>query len=128
MPVLTRASAADLTTSSVTLQAKRFQLFQPMGGVRAKPFSRARADGTQKKIPDSTNNAARSAFFIRAFIKTSRRIPITFSRGINNTNPHARKERALRTRRLEKTRAGRDATTPWRWRQQVLRRLPQSRR
>src|SRR6266699_1725505 len=68
MPLVTRASAADLTSSSVTLQPKRFQLFQPMGGVRAKPFSRARADGTQKRIPKK-DSARQRVFFLNVFIK-----------------------------------------------------------
>src|SRR5882724_6639764 len=63
MPLVTRASAADLTRSSLTLQAKRFQLFQPMGGVRARPFSRARARGIQKRIPKKRENARQSILF-----------------------------------------------------------------
>src|SRR6266581_6822774 len=68
MPLVTRASAADLTSSSVTLQPKRFQLFQPMGGVRAKPFSRARADGTQKRIPKK-DSARQRVFFLNVFMQ-----------------------------------------------------------
>jgi hypothetical protein len=38
-----------LMSFSLTLQPKRFQLFQPMGGVRASPFSSPRA-GAMPKI------------------------------------------------------------------------------
>src|SRR5713226_4861954 len=72
MPLLTMASAADLTRSSVTLQAKRFQLFQPMGGVRAKPFSRARAGGTQERNPKYRSRLSKAVFFTRLFIAPSR--------------------------------------------------------
>src|SRR5215475_10748702 len=41
MPLETMASAMDLIMSSSTLQPNLFQLFQPMGGVRATPLSRA---------------------------------------------------------------------------------------
>src|SRR5260370_29464821 len=69
MPLVTRASAADLTSSSVTLQPKRFQLFQPMGGVRAKPFSRVRADGTQNRIPKKRDSARQRVFFLNVFMQ-----------------------------------------------------------
>src|SRR5437016_4848792 len=74
MPVLTRASAADLTRSSVTLQAKRFQLFQPMGGVRARPFSRAREVGAQRRNPKKIDSAKRLIFFAKLAMRPSRRI------------------------------------------------------
>jgi hypothetical protein len=38
MPELTIASALLRTICSFTLQANLFQLFQPIGGVRARPF------------------------------------------------------------------------------------------
>src|SRR6266542_5713689 len=38
IPDLTIASAMPRTNSSLTLQANLFQVFQPMGGVSAKPF------------------------------------------------------------------------------------------
>src|SRR5580704_2446979 len=41
MPLETTASAACLIRSSLTLQANLFQLFQPIGGVRASPLSSA---------------------------------------------------------------------------------------
>src|SRR2546421_9689775 len=43
MPVLTSASAISLINFSLTLQPNLFQLFQPIGGVRASPLSSARA-------------------------------------------------------------------------------------
>src|SRR5258706_15007524 len=79
MPLLTRASAADLTRSSVTLQAKRFQLFQPMGGVRARPFSRAGADVAQRRTPEKMDSATQLIiFFARLSMRSSRRILIFF--------------------------------------------------
>src|SRR5437870_1264896 len=41
MPLATIASAASLISCSLTLQPKWFQLFHPIGGVRASPLSRA---------------------------------------------------------------------------------------
>src|SRR5216684_6861162 len=86
MPLVTRASAADLTRSSVTLQAKRFQLFQPMGGVRAKPFSRARAGGTQKRIP-KRDSARQRVFFLNVFMKTLRLILVSFLSRLKDKTP-----------------------------------------
>src|SRR5882762_7793490 len=40
MPLATIASAVSLINCSLTLQPKWFQLFHPMGGVRASPLSR----------------------------------------------------------------------------------------
>src|SRR2546423_7303348 len=45
-----------MTTSSVTPQRAVYQLFQPMGGVRARPLSRAWAG-----VTDSTNAPATAA-------------------------------------------------------------------
>src|ERR1700687_571554 len=42
MPLPAIASAICLIKSSLTLQANLFQLFQPIGGVLARPLSRAR--------------------------------------------------------------------------------------
>src|SRR6266478_3975242 len=79
MPLLTRASAADLTRSSVTLQAKRFQLFQPMGGARARPFSRAREDGAQRRNPKKSGSARQLiVFFAKLSMRSSRLILILF--------------------------------------------------
>src|SRR5882762_3390366 len=72
MPLLTRASAADLTRSSLTVQPKRFQLFQPMGGVRTKPFSRARAGGTQKRNARHKGRQSNAIIFAKLFIGPSR--------------------------------------------------------
>src|SRR6266446_4078161 len=68
MLLLTRASAADLTSSSLTLQAKRFQLFQPMGGVRARPFSRVCAGKTKPRNERNKSRLNKSDFLWRAFI------------------------------------------------------------
>src|SRR5271157_4557301 len=47
MPLDTMASAVSRMSRSETLQANLFQLFQPMGGVLARPLSRALAGATQ---------------------------------------------------------------------------------
>src|SRR6266403_4509107 len=107
MPLVTRASAADLTRSSLTLQAKRFQLFQPMGGVRARPFSRAWADGMQKRIPKKRESERQSIFFIRVSMKTfllenfqgaERKVP-AFA-GTEDSEPDERKNHGRRKRLL----------------------------
>src|SRR5260221_9994937 len=49
MPLATMPSAMDLSRSSLTLQPNLFQLFHPMGGVRATPLSQARASSTEKR-------------------------------------------------------------------------------
>jgi hypothetical protein len=51
MPFETIASAACLIRSSLTLQANLFQLFQPMGGVRARPLSSARNSPAATRKP-----------------------------------------------------------------------------
>src|SRR5260370_17692845 len=70
MPLLTRASAADLTRSSLTLQAKRFQLFQPIGGVRAKPFSRARPAGMEPRNGRDKSKISKHHFLRRESISS----------------------------------------------------------
>src|SRR5208282_2765748 len=49
MPLVTTASAISLISFSLTSQPNLFQLFQPMGGVRANPFSKARAGAKAKR-------------------------------------------------------------------------------
>src|SRR5260370_15112846 len=78
MPLLTRAAAADLTRSSLTLQAKRFQLFQPIGGVRAKPFSRARPAGMEPRNDRDKSKISKHNFLRRAFISSPAPFPIVF--------------------------------------------------
>src|ERR1017187_7589700 len=51
MPLETMASAACLIRSSLTLQENLFQLFQPMGGVRANPLSSARNSPAATRKP-----------------------------------------------------------------------------
>src|SRR5260221_10893102 len=97
MPLLTRASAADLTRSSVTLQAKRFQLFQPMGGVRARAFSRAGADVAQRRTPEKMDSATQLIiFFARLSMRSSRRILIFFVSRHKRGTTRARLEREAR--------------------------------
>src|SRR5688500_18440031 len=55
MPLLTMASAICRTNASVTLQLNLFQLFQPIGGVRASPLFRAWAWGTLCRLPNPKN-------------------------------------------------------------------------
>src|SRR5438477_12514373 len=106
MPLLTRASAADLTRSSVTLQPKRFQLFQPMGGVRARPLSRASENGAQRRNPKKSDSARRLIFFEKLFIRPSRRIFILVSRRNDRTASACQERKARltsgRTREEEK--------------------------
>src|SRR5215470_8690631 len=65
MPLETMASVMDLIMSSLTLQANLFQLFQPMGGVRATPLSQARALGTRMNARAKKINTLRNfAIFI----------------------------------------------------------------
>src|SRR5215213_1978951 len=56
MPLVTIASAISLISFSLTLQANLFQLFQPIGGVLARPLSRARTSVKQnaKSSSDAT--------------------------------------------------------------------------
>src|SRR5437588_614164 len=59
MPVLTSASAISLINFSLTLQPNLFQLFQPIGGVRASPLSSARARASNA-LAHATNEMRRS--------------------------------------------------------------------
>src|SRR6478672_7750269 len=58
MPLPTMASAMPLIMSSLTLQPNLFQLFQPIGGVRASPLSQARASGTLVATSPSSRQQA----------------------------------------------------------------------
>src|SRR5260370_19028332 len=78
MPLLTRGSAAELTRSSLTLQAKRFQLFQPIGGVRAKPFSRARPAGMEPRNDRNKSKINKHNFLRRVLISSPAPFPIVF--------------------------------------------------
>jgi hypothetical protein len=69
MPLETMASAACLIRSSLTLQANLFQLFQPIGGVRANPLSSARNSPAATKKPSAANPKATRASLI--FIRMS---------------------------------------------------------
>src|SRR5205809_7472561 len=53
------ASAVSLISCSLTLQPKWFQLFQPMGGVRARPLSRSAREA--RPGPGVTTGATSSA-------------------------------------------------------------------
>src|SRR6266567_4004125 len=55
MPLATMASAAARTALSSTLPAKRFQLFQPMGGVSARFLSWAAKGSANAKQHPTTN-------------------------------------------------------------------------
>src|SRR5260370_7241288 len=105
MPLLTMASAADLTRSSVTLQPKRFQLFQPMGGVRARPFSRACAGGTQNTDPKKSESARQCVFFMRASSENFRLVLVSFHSGPDDRtapNHPTRTRGASRAQKLRK--------------------------
>src|SRR5947207_8375588 len=121
MPLLTRASVADLTRSSVTLQPKRFQLFQPMGGVRARPLSRAREDGAQRRNPKKMESARRLIFFARVSMRPSRRILISYFRSATTELPALAKSGKLARDERKNQRREEKFT---RWRLQPLRRPP----
>ena len=53
MPESTIASAVASTSLALTSQWNVFQLFQPIGGVRAWPLSRAMAGETAKRDKDA---------------------------------------------------------------------------
>ena len=76
MPLLTIASAICRISVSLMLQPNVFQLFQPIGGVRATPFSSAWALGASRvvTVPVTSGNAAASAIARRMsrFTRTSR--------------------------------------------------------
>src|SRR5882672_1106020 len=57
MPEATIASAAPRIRCSFTLQPKRFQLFQPIGGVSARPLA-GRAAGFSAATPGADASAA----------------------------------------------------------------------
>src|SRR4051794_11370268 len=61
------ASAICRISVSLMLQPKVFQLFQPIGGVRATPFSSACAAGAEATLraPEISNSPATSAVFRR---------------------------------------------------------------
>src|ERR1019366_3922537 len=69
MPLETMASAACLIRSSLTLQENLFQLFQPMGGVRANPLSRARNSPAATRKPSAA--IPKAARTMRTFVSMS---------------------------------------------------------
>src|SRR5436189_1833094 len=72
MPDETTMFAERRTRSSLTLQRNRYQGFQPMGGVRARPLRSAVAAGTQTRPPISTARAA-AAGNVRVVVRAPRR-------------------------------------------------------
>src|SRR5262252_7037300 len=61
MPLATMPSAMDLMRSSLTLQPNLFQEFQPMGGVRQRPLSRAMEGWTSERNARMRNDVSRAA-------------------------------------------------------------------
>src|ERR1700744_4753814 len=61
MPLATMASAMARTSAAVIFPAKWFQLFQPIGGVAARPL-----DGTGATAAGSGDSAARTDPVVRA--------------------------------------------------------------
>src|SRR6267378_256656 len=110
MPLLTRASAADLTRSSVTLQAKRFQLFQPMGGVRARPFSRACTGRTEPRNARNKSKINERNFLRRALISSP--APIVFSKNSPANSVRRLMERRHHSLQAEEPREERDFYAP----------------
>src|SRR5712692_834538 len=109
MPLLTRASAADLTRSSLTLQPKRFQLFQPMGGVRARPFSRACVGGTHNRDPTYKIRLNKQDFLKRAFISFHRLLVLSFFQKLNGESRSALHELKTPLLRAKEPREERDS-------------------
>src|SRR5262250_1812283 len=58
MPLVTIPSAMDLRRSSLTLHPNLFQLFQPMGGVKATPLSSALSSRAVRKTARSASSRA----------------------------------------------------------------------
>ena len=76
--MLTIASAIRRISVSLMLQPNVFQLFQPIGGVRATPLSSACAAGAPRtaRLPDSRSTPEAMAVFQR-FSFISCRLPVT---------------------------------------------------
>src|ERR1700733_11340028 len=79
MPEETMASAAARTSLSFTLPAKRFQLFQPMGGVAARVAvcannvdGMSRAASSRARNPLSIDSPERPGFPARGFQQQQR--------------------------------------------------------
>ena len=70
MPVRTMESAAPRTRSSLTLQANLFQLFQPIGGVRASPLSSAHSGMAAKTNPMTNANRFMAPAIISAPLRS----------------------------------------------------------
>src|SRR3954469_24239141 len=62
MPVETRASAVALSRDSLTLQPNLFQLFQPMGGVAARPSAARAGAPARRRRPTSSMRIRSSAW------------------------------------------------------------------
>src|SRR5215813_9356563 len=73
MPLATMASAMPLINCSLTLQPNLFQLFQPMGGVRASPLSVARLPGAAARKTGAVNKNAASARRAMVCMEASRK-------------------------------------------------------
>src|SRR5947209_7646404 len=58
MPELTSAWAFASTSCSLTRQWNGYQLFQPSGGVRARPLSSAPAAGASASVSTSASSSA----------------------------------------------------------------------
>src|SRR5580658_3428634 len=72
MPLVAMASAVARTTCSFRpLQANLFQLFQPMGGVRATPLSSARPAGSRVSKATAAIVQEQSRIFIGAFLSSA---------------------------------------------------------
>jgi hypothetical protein len=77
------ASAVARTTCSFRpLQANLFQLFQPMGGVRATPLSRARPAGSKVRIATAAIVQEQSRIFIGAFLSSAVREELYIAGGM----------------------------------------------
>src|SRR5438046_10428808 len=68
MPLATMPSAMDLMRSSLTLQPNLFQEFQPIGGVWARPLSRAVEGWTKESKARSATAKNKQSRAVNVFI------------------------------------------------------------
>src|SRR6476620_9637427 len=103
MPDLTIASAMPRTSSSLTLQANLFQVFQPIGGVRARPLDTS--DCANETAVSSEHKAARrkESFFI---VVSSDSTQFYQKNGRRNSKPLSKEREVGRRAKFKGCRAG----------------------
>src|ERR1700728_4074676 len=100
MPLVAMASAVARTTCSFRpLQANLFQLFQPIGGVRATPLSRAWAAGRAVVTAKAAISREHSRIFMSAFFSSAVRQKLYIANGLRKLeHALAQNERMSRAR------------------------------